>query len=152
MQKKLKNKAMIFVLDAIIGIVIAIIVLSISNIYVARTGKDALPTLHHERIASDVVRSLDYYGVLSSRDMRDSDDRDVIYYRLNEFLPNEFNMTLNITYNVASGTGTLEAVLFDDIFDKDEKEIITSGGQFVVTVDSNNDLMYTFVRYSIWPR
>jgi len=133
-----KKKAMIFMIDALVGIVLAVIILTFANLYVTRATRDALPSVQLERVSGDIVRMLEYDGTLSSGDV------DTIQSRLLEILPQEINMTLQIEY--------LSSPVLDLNIPIPSRELVVSGRQFIIISDGDDVTDYAVVRYWAWPR
>lgn len=87
------SKGFVFTIDMIVAMVFAVLILVIAN-YSVRTGESSFSKLQIEKTGSDIAALLDHKGIL------DSLNNEIILNDLNDLLPINYDMHINIsTFN-----------------------------------------------------
>lgn len=135
----LRNKRLaLFTLDALVGVVLVLIFIILSNTYIVRSEADTLPDLQLGRTAQDIIAVMDY-------DMKfDSFNKKIIRNEIQEWLPIEYNMSVNVTLDNGSSIQTDEIDF--------SKDFVASGKRFIVINNSGMITHFGEVRYWIWSK
>lgn len=132
---KLGNKGFIFTLDMIIAMTFTIIILILANYYV-RATEQPLSKLQIEKTGSDIVALLDNKGVL------DSLSTNQIRSYLEDLVPVNYNMTINIL--------TKNGVNLNIGYDLPNDRFIISGKRVFVVSQGDEIIDHGKLQYWIW--
>lgn len=136
----MKKKAFILMTDAIIGMIIAILILLIASYYVTKAKEPTLSKLQLVKRGSDITTLLNYQKVLDTRDQS----------KINSNITNmlaasyDFKIFLNFTgqrTNVSAGNPLIP-----------QTRNLESGRLIYVYSDNNVVKDFYIARYWIWPK
>ncbi len=136
----MRKKGFILMTDAIVGMIIAILIILIASYYVTKAKEPTLSKLQLAKRGSDIVTQLNYQKVLDTRDQSRIDNN------LTNMLPAsyDFKLFLNFTgqrTNISAGNLNIPPTR-------------NLGSGRLVYVYSDNNIVKDFyiVRYWIWPK
>ena len=128
------NKSIIFTIDVLVGVIIALSFLTVSYLYLTKSVND-LPNLSVLRTGDDIFAVMDY-----SKDLQTLDSnylQDTTY----DLLPDHYDIYVNIT------TSAGENINFGSNIPDDR--FVASGKRYSVKVNQNTTT-YLTSRYWVW--
>ena len=128
------NKSIIFTIDVLVGVIIALSFLTVSYLYLTKSVND-LPNLSVLRTGDDIFAVMDY-----SKDLQTLDSnylQDTTY----DLLPDHYDIYVNITTNARQSISSGNSIP-DDRF-------VASGKSYSVKTDQNTTT-YLTSRYWVW--
>ena len=128
------NKAIIFTIDVLVGVIIALSFLTVSYLYLTKSVND-LPNLSVLRTGDDIFAVMDY-----SKDLQTLDSnylQDTTY----DLLPDHYDIYVNITTNAG------QSISFGNSIPDDR--FVASGKRYSVKTDQNTTT-YLTSRYWVW--
>ena len=128
------NKSIIFTIDVLVGVIIALSFLTVSYLYLTKSVND-LPNLSVLRTGDDIFAVMDY-----SKDLQTLDSnylQDTTY----DLLPDHYDIYVNITTNAG------QRISFGNSIPDDR--FVASGKRYSVKTDQNTTT-YLTSRYWVW--
>ncbi len=140
----MKRKGVIFTMDAIMAIIIVFMVIVAVRSQMQGVDMAYWDNLYAQKLADDVIASLDYKGVL------DTLDEASIQGNLSGILPPNYDMWLQIkSYTYGDGFNLNETI--DIGSDPEEEDSVISGRSVFVSGDDEIE-RYNLLKFKIWSR